>query len=271
MRRLPVTILGGLLFAGIAAAQSDKDLQANNQTSDSARNSANGPLTAGATINATLMKTMDSDKLKKGDEVAARTIAATKENGKTVIPANSIIRGHVTQSSAREKGDSYSSLGMVFDKAVLRNGEELPINVTVQAIALPQSAVNGPPSPGMDTAPLGNGPPQGGADRQAQDSRPAAMPPSPPEVPDTIGNADTNQATPGKSVGTVQGGLNDNGVLKADSRGVYGLRGIGLATSTLDGQQAAVITSTEKAVRLDSGTQILLTALPEGTQTSSQY
>jgi hypothetical protein len=32
-----------------------------------------------------------------------------------------------------------------------------------------------------------------------------------------------------------------------------------------------VITSTEKAVRLDSGTQILLTALPEGTQTSSQY
>jgi hypothetical protein len=271
MKRLAITILSGFLFAGITAAQSDKDLVASNQATESGRNSTNGSLTDGATISANLTKTVDSDKLKKGDEVTARTIDATKENGKTVIPANTILRGHVTQASAREKGDSFSALGIVFDKAILKNGGEIPINVTVQAIALPAIAVNGPPSPAMDTAPLGNGAPQGGADRQAQDSRPAAMPPAPPTVPDTIGNAETNQATPGKSVGPVKGGLNDNGVLKPNSQGVYGLRGIGLATSTVDGQQAAVITSIQKAVHLDSGTQLLLVTQPVGTQTSSKY
>jgi hypothetical protein len=270
MKGLAVTILSGFLFAGIAAAQSDKDLLASNQATESGHNATSARLADGTTINVELTKTVNSDKLKNGDEVSARTLAATKDNGSTVIPANAIIRGHVTQSSARDKGASFSSLGIIFDKAVLKNGEELPISVTVQAIALPPSAVNGPPSPGMDTAPLGNGAPQGGADRQAQDGRPAAMPPSPPAVPDTTGSANTNQTTPGQSVGAVKGGLNDNGVLKPDSHGVYGLCGIGLATSTVDGQQASVITSTDKNVHLDSGTQLLLVAQPI-TQTSSRY
>lgn len=267
MRRLAVAILSGTLFAGIAAAQSDKDLAAKNQATESKPNSENGWLTDGATIHATLTKTVDSDKLKNGDKVTARTIAETKDNGKTVIPVDSLIRGHVTQASAREKGDTFSTLGIVFDKAVLKNGAEMPINVSVQAIALPASTVNGPPSPGRDTAPLRNGPPRGGADREAQGSQPADTPPSPPTVPDTVGDTETNQA--GQSVGGVKRGLNDNGVLQPDSRGVYGLRGIGLATSS-DGQQAAVITSSDKSVHLDSGTQLLLVTQPAGTQTSTR-
>ncbi|HUN63174.1 MAG TPA: hypothetical protein VMU53_14350 [Candidatus Sulfotelmatobacter sp.] len=271
MRRLALTILSGFLFAGIGAAQSDKDLVASNRATESERSSVNGPLTDGATISANLTKTVDSNKLKKGDEVTARTIDSTKEDGRTVIPANTIIRGHVTQASAREKGDSFSSLGIVFDKAILKNGGDMPLNVTVQAIAPPATDVNGPPSPAMDTAPLGNDAPQGGADRQAQDSRPAAMPPAPPSVPDTIGSAETNQAIPGRSVGPVKGGLNHNGVLNPNSQGVYGLRGIGLATSTVDRQQASVITSPQKTVRLNSGTQLLLVTQPVSTQTSRKY
>jgi hypothetical protein len=269
MRRLTVVICGGILFAGIAAAQSDQDLAAKDQPTESNRNSTNARLAEGSTLPATLTKTVDSKKLKKGDPVTARTIAATKENGRTVIPADSLIQGHVTQASSREKGDSFSTLGIVFDRAVLKNGEEMPITVIVQAIALPASAVNGPPNPGGDTAPLGNGPPQGGAERQAPASRPAAMPPSQPTVPDTVGNTSTNQATPDQSIGSIKAGLNDNGVLKPDSRGVYGLRGIGLATSS-DGQQAAVITSTDKSVHLDSGTQLLLVSQSATAQTSTR-
>jgi hypothetical protein len=262
MRRLVITVLSGLLFGGIAAAQSDKDLATKNQATGNP-NLANGRLPDGATITATLTKTVDSDKLKNGDQVTARTTAVTTENGKTVIPADSIIRGHVTQASARQKGDSFSTVGILFDKAVLKNGEEMPINVSVQAIALPATAVNGPGSPGTDTVP--SGPP----DREAQDRRPAAMPSSQATVPDTVGNTGTNQAASGQSVGSVKGGLNDNGMLKPDSRGVYGLRGIGLATSA-DGQQAAVITSMDKSVRLESGTQLLLITQPAGTQTSTK-
>lgn len=266
MRRLVVTILSGLLFGGIAAAQSDKDLATKNQATESNPNLANGRLPDGATITATLTKTVDSDKLKNGDPVTARPIAVTTENGKTVIPADSIVRGHVTQASARQKGDSFSTVGILFDKAILKNGQEMPINVSVQAIALPATAVNGRGSSDTDTVPSG---PPGGADREAQDKKTAAMPPSQPTVPDTVGNTGTNQAASGQSVGSANGGLNDNGVLKPDSRGVYGLRGIGLATSA-DGQQAAVITSMDKSVHLESGTQLLLVTQPAGTQTSTK-
>ncbi|HTZ49729.1 MAG TPA: hypothetical protein VMH20_19220 [Verrucomicrobiae bacterium] len=258
MRRLTVTIVSGFLFAGIAVAQSDKDLTLKSQA-ESAPNSANERLPEGATIPATLTKAVDSDKVKKGDQVTARTIAATKADGKTVIPEDSIVRGHVTQTSARGRGDSFSTLGIVFDKAVLKNGEEMPINVNVQAIAPPASAVNSAPSP--STTPLKGGSSKGGA---GQGNSSPATPASPPTVPDTVGNTGTNQATP-----AVKGGLDDNGVLKPNSRGVYGFQGIGMATSS-DGQHAAVITSTDKSVHLNSGTQLLLAAEPVGTQTSTR-
>src|SRR2546425_652303 len=47
------------------------------------------------------------------------------------------------QASARAKGESESSLGIVFDKAILKNGQEIPLNnVTIQAIASAQSSAS---------------------------------------------------------------------------------------------------------------------------------
>jgi hypothetical protein len=39
---------------------------------------------------------------------------------------------------------------------------------------------------------------------------------------------------------------------------VFGLQGIGLAMAAEGAQQAAIVTSTDKNVHLDSGTQLLL-------------
>jgi hypothetical protein len=52
--------------------------------------------------------------------------------------------------------------------------------------------------------------------------------------------------------------LNAAGQLSADSRGVFGLPGIGLTSATTGSAMAAIITSTGKNVHLDSGTQLLL-------------
>jgi hypothetical protein len=46
--------------------------------------------------------------------------------------------------------------------------------------------------------------------------------------------------------------------LNPNSRGVFGLPGIGLATAAEGTEQAAVVTSTDKNVHLESGTQLLL-------------
>ena len=183
----------GILSVGtaVAAAQSDKDMRPGSETT-LAQNAANGPLENGSPIHIALTKTIDSNKVKQGDTVTARTVQPTKANGKTVIPSGAIIEGHITQASSRDKGASFSTVGIVFNKATLKNGEQMPLNVTVQAIALPQTSVTSPPNSGTDTAPLGDSAPQGGTDRQA--GRPAAMPPSPPSVPDTVGNVATNNA-----------------------------------------------------------------------------
>jgi hypothetical protein len=250
MYRSAIIILIGGLSVVTLAAHSNKDTEAAPPAMV-----VNGSLANGSAIGAALTKAIDSRKMKPGDLVIARTVEASKVDGKIVIPSDAKLIGHVTQASARAKGDADSAVEFVFDKAVLKHGEEIPLNVVVRAVALPQSEVMGPPSPARDTAPLGYGPPQGGADLQA--GRDAAMPPSPPVVPDTVG---TVQAQNGASVATPVRGLNDNGELTASSRGVYGLQGIGLSTVAQGNQSAAYISSRAKEVHLDSGTQMMLVA-----------
>src|SRR5258707_15310530 len=112
-------------------------------TAVSAQNGqANGSLASGTAFNATLNSPIDSKKCKPGDAVTAHTTEAAKSEGKTVIPKGSKLVGHVTQASARAKGESESALGIVFDKAILKNGQEVPLNVAIQAIASAQSSAS---------------------------------------------------------------------------------------------------------------------------------
>src|SRR6266550_4239844 len=142
MNRIGVAIAAGALFSVSAAAQSQTGAQSSSQasvqagqtqaqtsghvsasTSASAQNGqANGSLATGTAFNAALSSPIDSKKCKPGDPVNAHNTEAVKSEGKTVIPKGSKLVGHVTQASARGKGESESSLGIVFDKAILKNG-----------------------------------------------------------------------------------------------------------------------------------------------------
>src|ERR1700757_4442803 len=106
---------------------------------------ANASLATVSTINAELTSPIDSKKAKPDDPVKGRTTEAAKSGDKTVIPRGAKLLGHVTQATARAKGDSDSSLGIVFDKAILKDGQEAPLNVAVQALASAPSAsgING--------------------------------------------------------------------------------------------------------------------------------
>jgi len=124
--------------AGQTQAQASGNASAS--TSASAQNGqANGSLAAGTAFNAALSSPIDSKKCKPGDPVNAHTTEAVKSEGKTVIPKGAKVVGHVTQASARAKGESESALGIVFDKAILKNGQEIPLSVGIQAIAAAQS------------------------------------------------------------------------------------------------------------------------------------
>src|SRR5467141_2541806 len=129
--------------ASVQAGQTQAQASGNASAASAAstqNGQANASLASGTAFNAALSSPIDSKKCKPGDQVTANTTEAAKSEGKTVIPKGSRLVGHVTQASARAKGESELALGIVFDKAILKNGQEVPLNVAIQAIASAQSA-----------------------------------------------------------------------------------------------------------------------------------
>jgi hypothetical protein len=206
----------------------------------------------GTVIYAELANSVDSKKVKQGDTVNARTATDLKSNdGRTILPRGTKIIGHVTQASARNAGQPDSSLGLVFDKAILKSGQEIPLNANVQAVGAPPSN-----SFGNNQAPAGEPMERsaGGIGNSGQMNR---------------GNGGINGAppvsAPGQSEDPYGGGASPSdatnanaGPWDANTRGVVGLRNLSLNAPRGCVGQGSVITSTGKNVHLDSGTRLLL-------------
>src|SRR6266852_2647189 len=113
--------------SGSTSVQADKSgatASSNTSTSTSAKaGHSSASLADGAAMNATLSQPVDTKKNKPGDEVTARTMQATKSEGKVVVPKGSKLIGHITECKQRSKEEKESALGIVFDKAILKNGE----------------------------------------------------------------------------------------------------------------------------------------------------
>jgi len=100
---------------------------------------------------------LDSKKLKVGDQVEFKTLASLDLPKGGQIPRGAKVTGHVTESKARSKGDTESTLGVTFDKIDLSNKESLKINGTMQAVgpnlnAGPSSAEGGVGYGGLNQA-----------------------------------------------------------------------------------------------------------------------
>jgi len=222
---------------------------------------------SGTKIDATLATSLDAKRSKPGDDVEARTEEDVKEDGKVVMKRGTHLVGHVTQAQARASGQTQSQLGIVFDRAVLKNGQEVPVNLSIQALAAAQSvespstgaaemmASNG----GMGTA---NGMTRGGgltsgvvmtAGTTAGAATGAVMNTG-TSVSTTTGST---MNTVARSTGAV-GGLTSTGRLASDSSGVFGLQGLSIDYAASSATQGSLIVSATKNVHLDSGTQMLL-------------
>jgi hypothetical protein len=215
---------------------------------------------------------VDSKKAKPGDLVKARTTEPCKSNGKTLLPKGTQLVGHVSEASARANGQAESSLGIVFDKAILKKGQETPLNMTIQALASGEGAASmGSPepepmgSPGASAAGAGAAGGRGalggvsstaGGTVGGVTNATANAGNLPNSAVNTATRTTTN-ATGAASSGAV-GGLNAAGQLTSNSRGVFGLNGLNLSSATANGTQGSVITSAGKNVRLDGGTRMLL-------------
>ena len=218
-------------------------------------------------MNATLSQPVDARKNKPGDQVTAKTTEATRSDGKVVIPRGSKLIGHVTECKPRSKEEKESALGIVFDKAILKNGQEMPLNVTVRALAAAQTAAatsyGGDDLAGgggaVGTARASGGGALGGV-RSTAGAAAGAVTNTAASAGGVAGGAVSSTVNAAGTARGAVGGLNAAGQLTSNSQGVFGLEGLNLNAAASNSTQGSLITSTSKNVHLDSGTQLLLVA-----------
>ena len=249
---------------GNATAGNDSSASVNGDSAGANTSSA-GALASGTTIPATLTKPIDARKAKAGDEVAAKTTQDVRSDSGVVIPRGSRLVGHVTDAKAKAKGDSESALGIAFDHAVLRNGQQVPLNASIKALAAAANTTSA--SMGDDN--LGT---MGSSSMGATAASPAggrggllggagsAVGGATSTVGNTAGGVTNGVGNAAGSLGTNAGGAVNGtaGQLSSQSQGVVGLDGLSLNSAASNATQGSVITSAGKDVKLDSGTQMLL-------------
>ena len=227
--------------SGIPAAASGSAMQSQPDTNKPQADTGAARPSAGPAIPATLAKSVDSKKVKAGDEIDAKTSVSMSSATGEQIPEGSKIVGHVTEAKAKSKGDPESSLSFSFEKIVLKGGKELPFRAVAQAIGQGQNAAamafpenGGPNAPQAQNGMSGGNSPAVGAGKGSG----------------TAGNSSASSSAPqGVAVEGQQSGR-----LPENATGAVGLKGMTLA----DASGASKVTADSKSVKLDEGTQLLL-------------
>lgn len=189
-------------------------------------------LAVGRVIYAELAQTIDVKKVKVGEPILAKATLAVLSHGKILIADGARISGHITQAKARSKKDPESLLGIVFDRAELPDGKELPLALTVQAVGI--GSLSRSPGGLDDDGPL-TGPP-GFPDLSARHSNPGESSQLKPKV----------MTSPALDLG---------------SKGVVGLDGLDLTEAT-DPAQGSLVKSTTKDVKLANRYELVLRVIP---------
>jgi hypothetical protein len=249
-----------------ASHEHESKKQGKESGSSGSKSSSNSPATnggsaisSGTTLQAELTKGLDCKKAKPGDEVSAKLTQDVKSDGKVVLHKGSKLMGHVTEAQAKSKENTESKLGIVFDKAVLKGGQEMAFNGAIQALApRAQGSLSAAADESANMA--GSGMARGGNMGGARTTAPIGG-----AVGSTVGAA-TN--TVGNTAGSVTGaagatvnntaGTAVNGTINSTSHGVVGMQGLSLATAAIGNAQGSVISSATHNVKLDAGTQMVL-------------
>jgi hypothetical protein len=91
-------------------------------------------LAKGTYLRADFSRTVDAKKAKVGDEVIARITDDVRAEGKVAVREGATLTGHLTEVQASTKEHPESKLAIVFDKIVLKNGQEIPVDGEIQLL-----------------------------------------------------------------------------------------------------------------------------------------
>jgi hypothetical protein len=221
-------------------------------------------------MNVTLSRPLDARRANPGDEARATLAQDVESGGEVVLRRGTTVVGRVTEARPRGRrsdsadGGGDSRLGLVFDRAVLRDGREAPIEATIAAVAAAASSTRA-----LDGGVVG----AGGASASGRaagggliggvagsvTNAPGGVLGSAGSIAGNVGGAarSTLGGAAGMPVGAV-GGLSAAGRLMSGSRGVFGMHGVDIASAATGSARGSVLTSRTRNVELERGTQMLL-------------
>jgi hypothetical protein len=220
----------------------------------------------GTKIDATLVSWVDAGRSRIGDPVQARIEQDVKQGGKVVLKKGAHLTGHVTEARTRAKGQGESEVGIMFERALVKDGQSIPFHASIVAIAARQSAAAA--AEGADNM-MASGSAMGATQASARGGGLAGGLTSTTSAATgaVMSTAGTASSTAGSAAGTMStmahssgavGGLTSSGRLGSNSSGVFGLEGLSLNSAASSATQGSMVVSNTKNVHLDSGTQMLL-------------
>jgi hypothetical protein len=254
MCRVAAVLVMWITLAFTAAAQV-QDGGSHGASGTQATGGGAANLSANTMIQAELTKPVDTKKAKPGDPLTAKVVNEVSSGGGVAIPRGAKLTGRVLSAQPYLRDSSESSLTLVFDRAVLKHNQEMPLRLVIQALAPaarnPSVAATDEADVTAETRGMGPGgglaPPMNGAG-------------------DGLGHAAGSNRDPGRIGGSANAAdgvagsvapVDVGGHLSTRATGALGLGGISLMPSQ-DATQGSVLTSSKGNVRLDSGTQLVL-------------
>ena len=196
--------------------------------------------TAGTVVRVTIDKTVDAKKAQVGDKVTAKTM----DDLKSVPPglANKgceVVGTYHTGDSSRERRPS--TMTIVFDKMVLKNGSAMPLPAIIQAVGY---ADQFNPADGSETInSMGGG--TGGSGATAPGGSGAG--------PIGAGGGDPSRYGGGRLPSA--GGSNPDAKLPYNAKGPIGMSGVTLSTGAA---HDSILSAKKKNVKLENSMQMIL-------------
>jgi hypothetical protein len=229
---LPLATLALLAGGGGAHASRGQSASSVPLTTSSASD-----LAVGTTICGALVNSIDAKKAKPGEAITARVTLPVLSHGKVIIPYDAKVTGHVTWAKTRSRGSDESELGIMFDRAVLKDGSEMPLSLIVQAIGRKSLAARL-------------------AEIASEEYNPTVATPSAPRQPAHIHTPSSQPPSPSQTLRADPQALR-HPILDSNSHGAIGLPDLTLTESS-DAASGSMVKSPKKKVRLDSGTEVML-------------
>jgi hypothetical protein len=205
------------------------------------------PFCVGTVFNAVLVTPLDASRNKAGDVVMAETSENVTYERSLIFPKGTKIHGHLVRASSARAGKG-SALFVQFDKATLKNGQDIMMNAGIQALVAGRVPVHNDVSADA-LAPRQS---YSSADTPQDVSSPSVVPAS-HELQPRSQNGNPPPA---------QGAVNKQGMLTPESQGALGSSELKVYTPLSEGSDGTVLLSTGKNLRLDAGTKLLIVIQP---------